>query len=76
MKVKVTYTTVITKIVEVDDKFSALSMEDPGYDSLGYSEENKLMEELLSEGANQVGCCVCDINDICDAETDEMLAEI
>ena len=76
MKVKVTYTTVITKIVEVDDKFSALSMEDPGYDSLGYSEENKLMEELLSEGASQVGCCVCDINDICDAETDEMLAEI
>ena len=76
MKVKVTYTTVVTKIVEVDDKFSALSMEDPGYDSLGYSEENKLMEELLSEGANQVGCCVCDINDICDAETDEMLAEI
>ena len=76
MKVKVTYTTVITKIVEVDDKFSALSMEDPGYDSLGYSEENKLMEELLSEGANQVGCCVCDINDICDADTDEMLAEI
>ena len=76
MKVKVAYTTVITKIVEVDDKFSALSMEDPGYDSLGYSEENKLMEELLSEGANQVGCCVCDINDICDAETDEMLAEI
>ena len=76
MKVKVTYTTVITKIVEVDDKFSALSMEDPGYDSLGYSEENKLMEELLSEGANQVGCCVCDINDICDAETDEMLAEV
>ena len=76
MKVKVTYTTVITKIVEVDDKFSALSMEDPGYDSLGYSEEQKLMEELLSEGANQVGCCVCDINDICDADTDEMLAEI
>ena len=76
MKVKVAYTTTITKIVEVDDKFSALSMEDPGYDSLGYSEEQKLMEELLSEGANQVGCCVCDICDICDAETDEILAEI
>ena len=76
MKVKVAYTTTITKIVEVDDKFSALSMEDPGYDSLGYSEEQKLMEELLSEGANQVGCCVCDINDICDAETDEVLAEV
>ena len=76
MKVKVTYTTVTTEIVEVDDKFSALSINDPGYESLGYSEEMKLMEELLSEGASQVGCCVCDINDICDAETDEELAEI
>ena len=76
MKVKVTYTTVTTKIVEVDDKFSVLSMEDPGYDGLGYDEEQKLVEELLSEGANQIGCCVCDINAICDAETDEMLAEI
>jgi hypothetical protein len=51
-------------------------MEDPGYDSLSYSEEQKLMEELLNEGANQIGCCVHDICDICDAETDEMLAEI
>jgi hypothetical protein len=76
MKVRVTYTTVTTEIVEVDDKFSALSMEDPGYDSLSYGEEQKLMEELLNEGANQVGCCVHDICDICDAETDEMLAEI
>lgn len=76
MKVKVAYTTVTTKIIEVDDKFSALSVEDPGYESLGYGEENKLMAELLSEGASQVGCCVCDINDICDAETDEVLAEV
>ena len=76
MKVIVAYTTVVTKIVEVDDKFSALSMEDPGYDSLGYHEEQRLMEELLNEGANQAGCCVCDICDICDAETDEVLAEI
>ena len=76
MKVKVTYSIVTTQIVEVDDKFSALSMEDPGYDSLGYGEEQKLMQELLSEGANQVDCCVCDIHDICDAETDEVLAEV
>ena len=76
MKVKVTYTTVTTEIVEVDDKFSVLSVEDPGYDGLDYNEEQKLMEELLSEGANQIGCCVCDIHDICDAETDETLAEI
>ena len=76
MKVKVTYTSVTTEIVEVDDKFSVLSMEDPGYDSLGYGEEQKLMEELLNESANQVSCCVCDILDICDAETDEILAEV
>ena len=76
MKVKVAYTTTITKIVEVDDKFTVLSVNDPGYEGLGYTEENKLMEELLSEGANQVGCCVCDICDICDAETDEVLAEV
>lgn len=76
MKVKVTYTTIITEIVEVDDKFSALSINDPGYESLGYGEENKLMEELLGEGADQVDCCVCDICDICDAETNEVLAEV
>ena len=76
MKVIVAYTTVVTKIIEVDDKFSVLSMENPGYDSLGYHKEQRLMEELLNEGANQVGCCVCDINDICDAETDEVLAEV
>ena len=76
MKVIVAYTAVVTKIIEVDDKFSILSMEDPGYQGLGYTEEQKLMEELLSEGASQVGCCVCDINDICDAETDEVLAEV
>ena len=76
MKVIVAYTTVVTKIIEVDDKFSVLRMEDPGYDSLGYHKERRLMEELLSEGANQVGCCVYDINDICDAETDEVLAEV
>ena len=76
MKVKVTYTTIITEIVEVDDKFSALSINDPGYESLGYGEENRLMEELLGEGADQVGCCMCDICDICDAETNEVLAEI
>ena len=76
MKVKVTYTTIITEIVEVDDKFSALSINDPGYESLGYGEENRLMEELLGEDADQVGCCMCDICDICDAETNETLAEV
>jgi hypothetical protein len=76
MKVKVTYTTTITEVVEVNDKFSVLSINDPGYDSLTYCEEINLMDELLGEGADQVGCCVCDICDICDAETDEILAEV
>lgn len=76
MKVKVAYTTVVTKIIEVDDKFSVLSEEDPGYQGLGYTEEQNLMAELISVGARQVGCCAYDINDICDAETDEVLAEV
>ena len=76
MKVRVAYTTVVTKIVEVDDKFLVLRMEDPEYDSLGYTRERNLMAELLNVGANQVGCCVYDIDNICDAETDEVLAEV
>lgn len=76
MKVIVAYTAVVTKIIKVDDKFSILSMEDPGYQDLGYTEEQNLMAELISVSAIQVGCCACDINDICDAETDEVLAEV
>lgn len=76
MKVKVAYTTVITEIIEVDDKFSVLSIEDPRFLHLDYAEERNLMAELIRVGAGLVGCYIYDINKICDADTDEILAEV
>lgn len=68
MKVKVNYSVVVEKEIEIDDKFKTILTTND------YEEENQLSNELIdivSESLEEYG----DIYDITDVETDEMLYE-
>lgn len=68
MKVKVNYSVIVEKEIEIDDKFKTILTTND------YEEENQLSNELIdvvSESLEEYG----DIYDITDVETDEMLYE-
>lgn len=68
MKVKVNYSVIKEKEIEVDDKFKAILTTND------YEEENQLVNEIINvvhENLEDYG----DIYDITDVETDEMLYE-
>lgn len=68
MKVKVNYSVIVEKEIEIDDKFKTILTTND------YEEENQLANELIdvvSESLEEYG----DIYDITDIETDEMLYE-
>ena len=75
MKVKVIYTTTITKEVEVDDKFQSLRWNDPRYDDLTLREVNQLSNQLIKASAEQVCCRFGRVVDVVDCETGDVLAE-
>lgn len=75
MKVNVAYTTVITKTIDVDEKYAVLRTNDPGYEDLTWGRERHLMDALLQDCANQIDCNEGDIQEVYDSETDEILAE-
>lgn len=68
MKVKVNYSVIVEKEIEIDDKFKTILTTND------YKEENQLVNELMDvvgESLEEYG----DIYDITDVETDEMLYE-
>lgn len=68
MKIKVNYSIVVKKEIEVDDKFKGILTTD------NYAEEDQLVDELLgtvSEELEEYN----DIYSIADADTNEMLYE-
>lgn len=63
MKIKVTYTTTVEEVIEVDEKFYSLT-EPGGWNELSNKERDSLTDELLDEiidrlevGSHDI-CCV------------------
>jgi hypothetical protein len=75
VKIKVSYTTTVDEVIEVDDKFYALT-EPGGWNELSYKEQNTLTNELLEEIVNRTDVD-CQHSIICVEEdgTEELMYE-
>ena len=75
MKIKVSYTTTVEEVVEVDEKFYGLT-EPGGWNEMSNRERDQLTNELLAEVVDRTNAD-CQHNIICVEEdgTDELMYE-
>lgn len=75
IKVKVTYTTTVDEVIEVDEKFYPLT-ESGGWDELSNKERNALTNEFLEEIISRTNVC-CQHDIVCAEEdgTEELMYE-
>ena len=74
MKIKVSYTTTVEEVIEVDEKFYKLT-EPGGWNDLPYKEQNALTDELLTEVVNRIDVGYHNIVAIEENGTDELMYE-
>ena len=74
MKIKVSYTTTVEEVIEVDEKFFKLT-ESGGWNELSYKEQNTLTDELLTEVVKRIDVGYHDIVVVEEYGTDELMYE-
>ena len=75
MKIRVSYTTTVDEVIEVDEKFYKLT-EPGGWNELSLSESEALTEGLLEEIVNRTDvCCHHDIINVEEYGSEELMYE-
>lgn len=74
MKIKVSYTTTVEEVVEVDEKFYKLT-EPGGWNEMPHKESQALTDELLTEIVNRIDVGYHDIVCVEEYGTDELMYE-
>ena len=74
MKIKVSYTTTVDEVIEVDEKFYKLT-EPGGWNELSHRESETLTDELLTEIVNRIDVGYHDIITVEEDGTEELMYE-
>ena len=74
MKIKVSYTTTVEEVIEVDEKFYQLT-EPGGWNELPNRERDRLTDELLTEIVNRIDVGYHDIITVEEDGTEELMYE-
>ena len=74
MKIKVSYTTTVEEVIEVDKKFFQLT-EPGGWNEMPHKESQALTDELLTEIVNRIDVGYHDIVAVEEYGTDELMYE-
>lgn len=72
MKVRVSYTTIVEEVVEIDEKFHRLT-ESNGWNELSSEEQNALIVELLEDVLDRSDAECHNIVAIREYDTDELM---
>lgn len=72
MKVRVSYTTIVEEVVEIDEKFHRLT-ESGGWDELSSKERNALIAEFLEDVLDRSDANYHNIVAIREYDTDELM---
>ena len=74
MKIKVSYTTTVEEVIEVDEKFYKLT-EPGGWNEMPHRESQALTDELLTEIVNRIDVGYHDIITVEEDGTEELMYE-
>lgn len=74
MKIKVSYTTTVEEVIEVDKKFFQLT-EPGGWNEMPHKESQALTDELLTEVTDRLEICHHNIIAVEEYGTDELMYE-
>lgn len=74
MEIKVSYTTTVEQVIEVDEKFHGLT-DSGGWDEMSNQERDQLTDELLTELTDRIDVGYHDIIGVEEWDTGEVMYE-